>query len=161
MPEALKLIGLIMIGLSGVLTSIKILSSSDEDVRHTEALIELVSSLRSKIEVLCIPIPDILSATDPQIFVNCGYTSDDLPKNAEDLISKCKLKEDAELYKLFSEFVFSLGRGYKSEELSKCDLITEELKKILSRRKEERIKRKKTVPAICLSVSACIIILLI
>ena len=73
MPEILKLIGLIMIGFSGVLTSIKILASSDEDVGHTEALIELISSLRSKIEVLCIPIPDILSATDPQIFVKKEY----------------------------------------------------------------------------------------
>lgn len=157
----LKIIGFMLIGASGLLTSLKILSGSDKSVERTEALAELISAFRIKIDALCIPIPSILAGIDKELLVRCGYDRSSLPQNADELIEKCSFYDDKALYKLFCDFTSSLGRDYKKEELTKCMLAEEELTKLLKKRKEEREKRRKTAPAVCLCISAGIIILLI
>ena len=161
MLAELKIIGCILIACSGLYTGIKILSESSTNVEHTEAIYELISAIKIKIEALCIPIPDILSEINRETLINCGYSCEELPENCEELLEKCAFKDDKPLFELFSSFVNALGKGYKKEELAKCDLSTNELQLLLKKRKDEREKRKKTVPAVCICISAGIIVLLL
>jgi len=159
--EGLKLIGYMLIALAGIFECAKIINAGAEKAKLAEALYELISEIKSKIESFCLPIPEILSEIPKELLIKCGYSENSLPKNSEELIDKCTFKDDKELYSRFYEFVYTLGKNYKTEETAKCTYMAQSLEKIRKERKEEQIKSRKTIPAVCLSLSAGIIILLI
>lgn len=156
-----KILGSTFIVMSGAITSAKILGASHKDLLRVEALSELIRRICAKIEAFCAPLPEILRDVPESLFSECGYTSDNLPKTSEELCSFCTFADDAELYELYLSFIKGLGSGYQKEEIKKCNLFLEELNKILASRKEDFKRKKKVIPAVCISLSISVLILII
>ncbi len=157
----IKLLGSVLVLLSGYLSSKRLSSSSKREIETTEAVIDLVSSLMNKIDALCIPISDILKETDPELFRRCGYDTERLPQKKDDLLKLCSFKDDNALYGCFSSFVLALGGGYKSEEAARCAVTRDELHTLLQKRRSEYDRKRKTIPTVCMCIAVGVVIILL
>lgn len=156
-----KILGASLIVISGAITSTKFLSTARKDLLRVEALSELVRRICAKIEAFCAPIPEILKDIPKNLFLECEYVSDNLPMTSEELCSFCTFSDDTEIYDLYVSFIRGLGSGYQKEEIKKCNLFLEELNKIIASRRDEFKRKKKVIPAVCISLSISVLILII
>lgn len=161
MLSEIKIIGSALIAASGICEAVRILKDEKNKTSNAKAVRTLIENIRFKIESLSMPIPHILCELNSEILTDCGYKKDDLPSSCKALIDSCPFRDDTELFYLYKAYLTSLGKGYKKEELARCDAALLELNTLCEKRKAEAQKKQKTIPAVALTVSAGIIILLL
>lgn len=157
---AFKVFGSFLIVASGFAFSRILEAADDEKIRTTDALLELVGAVRSRIDSFCMPISEILGDIDPNILIRCGYPPENIPSDLESMNSLCPFSADCELFRIFEDYFGNIGSGYKSEELARCAITIEELKALAARRREERKRKKKTIPVLCTCIAAGIAVVL-
>ncbi len=156
----LRVVGGIMIVSSGLLASRFFGSEEDRKIERTDAFRDFLFAVRGRIESFCMPLSEILSDIDGDIFLRLGYKSDELPKNFEKMSENCPFFADEELSLLFRAFALSIGNGYRNEEIGRCENCILETEKLLEKRKNERQQKKKTVPVLAMAISLGIAVLL-
>lgn len=161
MLSEIKMIGCTLVAASGICETIRMLKDEKSKTSHAKAVRLLIENIKFKIESLNLPIPHILCEINKDILIDCGYPNDDLPTSCEALIRNCPFRNDTELSTVYISYLTSLGKGYKGEEIARCDTAISELDKICEKRRIESIKKQKTIPAIALTISVGIIILLV
>lgn len=156
---AFKIIGSVLIILSGCFLSRKMIRSDDAAVQRLVAFSELLTSIRSRIENYCMPTDEILKDLPHELLIRCGYKPTAIPESMEQMLSECPFSNDAEIGGLLLKFFSSLGTSYKAEEVARCRLACDELAVIIRRRNDENLKRRKTVPALGFCLSLVIVII--
>lgn len=130
----------------------------DRKLQRIESCIELLNFIMNSIDCFCLPVGDILYDVDSEFLFRCGYGREEKPKSAEEMLSGMDLSGDEELRHIMERFWNSVGRSYRAEEVARCRMAIEELKVLFAKRRDERAKKKKTVPVLCICSALGIVI---
>lgn len=154
----IKLIGgaLIMIFSAGAASYI--VSCEKKKIEEIEGFIALLRYIRNQIDCFSVPMETILSSC-PEILSKLGV--DETTTSFSELISKCDMTSGEECKKIIREFALSLGKGYREQELKKCDKAIGELENIKNRMVASYPSKKKTTSALCLAIGGALLIALL
>lgn len=148
----MKIIGSILIVLASIFSSYYYEKNHKCDISKIENLIELINYIKSKIEYYSLPIEEILKNYDnksPWIEMLINRETIDAKNFNENT------KND------ILNFFFSIGKGYKKEQLSLCEYTIRNLNKELERMKTEFIKKTKIYRSLSLFFGVGLVILII
>jgi hypothetical protein len=158
--SSLKIVGAIIIAVSGIVGSYVLNSAARHTLEQIEGFLSLVRHLRNEIECFCMPLPSALARCPREVLVRCGYTASDVPKSVRELVDGCVVS-DGETQKAMLSFASSIGKGYRDEQLGLCDYcieLIEARRQIACEQLPSRIKRNS---AVCMCGALAVVILLI
>ena len=116
----LKIIGALLLALSGALGAYVTNQRAAHSLRQAEGWLMLLRLIRTQVECFSLPISRILSGCDPSLLIRCGYGYREPPDGLESLWRCCEIR-DGETDGLISDFVREFGKGYREEQLRSCD----------------------------------------
>ncbi len=154
-----KAVGGALVMLGGAMTSLILNRAASDKLSRLDALLSLLSYIRSQIDLFCLPIGEILKRADPELLLRCGA-----PESANgfgELISELEPRPDDEVMKLLAAFESTLGELYREEQLKSLDYYISELSALRDRLSGELGKRRRLNRTLCLSAAAAIVILFI
>lgn len=158
--SSLKIVGAIIIAVSGIIGSYVLNSAAKRTLEQIEGLISLVRHLRTEIECFCMPLPSALERCPREVLVKCGYTANGIPKSVRELLDGCVIC-DGETQKVMLSFAGSVGKGYRDEQLGLCDYCIELLEARRQSACEQLPSKIKRNSALCLCGALAVVILLI
>ncbi len=158
--SALKVIGAIIIALSGIVGSFTLNRAARRSLEQTEGFITLIKRLRSDIDCFSLPLPTALERCPAEVYIKCGYFLGQTPRSVRALIEACSVS-DAESFRIMKAFAGSIGRGYREEQLAICDYYADLLEERRQRLYEQLPTRTKRNSALCLCGALAVVILLI
>ncbi|MBQ6263785.1 MAG: hypothetical protein IJK58_09760 [Clostridia bacterium] len=129
--------GVSLVLVSSLAVSYSFISDKRKTIRHTEAILELISHVRSNIDFFLTPVEGIFEGFKNDALESCGF-SDVLRRSGIEkavgihAASLSKVTEDA-----LVNFSRSLGRSYKEEQIRLCDFCSEKVSAELEREREE------------------------
>lgn len=153
-----KVFGSALVVASSAWIAFRINAEEDRKLQRIESYIELMNFIMNSIDCFCIPVGDILHDADSELLLRCGYEKKEKPRSAEDMLFGGDAFGDEELLQIMQRFWSSVGRSYRNEEVARCRMAIEELKALFSKRRDERTKKKRTVPALCICSALGIVI---
>lgn len=124
---------------------------------QAEALISLIRYIRSEIECFAMPIPRALARCPRKLLEECGFSSEDAPKSAEELLENIN---DGVTHAHFARFCGEIGKGYRDEQLALCDYYITVLEERRLKLAEQLPLRKRINSALCMSGAFAIVIVL-
>ncbi len=158
--SALKIVGVLIIAVSGIVGSYTLNCAARRSLEQTEGFIAILRRLRSDIECFSMPLPTFLERCPSELYAKCGYSSDGAPRSVAALVDGCSVY-DAESCKTMRAFARSIGRGYREEQLAICDYYTDILEERRQRLCEQLPNKTKRNSAMCLCGALAVVILLI
>ena len=129
--------GALLVIASSLAISASFVSDKRKKIRHTEAILELISHVRSNIDYFLTPVDGIFEGFKNDALESCGFC-DVLRKSGiekavdEHTASLSQATEDTLAY-----FSRTLGRSYKEEQIKLCDYCAEKISEELEREREE------------------------
>lgn len=156
----LKIVGAVIVAVCGIVGTYTLNSSAKRSLEQIEGFISLVRHIRSQIECFSMPLPTALERCSDEVLAKCGYKGAKTVKSISELLESCS-EEDAESGKLMREFAASIGRGYRTEQLTLCDYYIGLLETRRKRVCEQLPSRLKRNSAVCLCGALAVVILLI
>ncbi len=158
--EFLKSAGAILVLISGVYLGGYLNRSAQGTLGQVEGFLRLLQGIRLQVECFSLPIGEILARTDRSILSACGWRRERSPHDLRELLGGCVIT-DSETERLLLEFSSEFGKGYRQEQLNRCDCCLRQIEK----RKEElagRLAGKKKVNlTLCTASAAAVVILLV
>ncbi len=152
-----KLIGAVLIALSGGLTAYRLNRKASDAFHRAAALCRFLGYVKNEIECFALPISQILSRADRELLDRCGYVGKNAPQSLFELCQNIRWA-DGETKILMERFCSEFGRCYKDEQVQRCAYFLsglEERKRTLER---ELPSRKKLNSTLCLSGSLALLI---
>ncbi len=126
-----------------------------------DGFIELLAYIRNQIKCYMMPIDSIFKGCSKSILLKCGYFSNSIPKNLEELLSNSVLYIDNESELHLNNLARGFGTVYFNEQIKLCDDCLNELNKIREKNTVKRKNDRKVSLAICISMSLSLILILI
>lgn len=116
---ALKLIGAVLIGMSGVIMSISYRRFQLRKLTTVDGFISLLFYIKGQVDCFSRPRSDILATLPAEVFCacNCPHGAETL----EELVEASRIYLDDETLRLVSSFVSEFGSTFKDEQLRRCD----------------------------------------
>ena len=131
---ALKLIGSLLFGLSGVIMAISYRRFQLRKLRTVDGLISLILYIKGQIECFSRPRSEILSTLPAEVFCACNC-----PRGAEtleEMVEASRIYLDEEPLRLLTSFAAEFGSTFREEQLRRCDYyisaLSEERKRVFS-----------------------------
>ncbi len=115
----IKLVGAVLIGLSGVIMSISYRRFQLRKLNTVDGFISLFFYIKGQIDCFSRPRSDILSSLPAEVFCACNC-----PRGAEtleELVEASRIYLDEEILRLVSSFAAEFGSTFKDEQLRRCD----------------------------------------
>lgn len=134
-------------------------AESDRSVACARSLCELLRYTREMIESFSLSGGAILGGCEARLLEGCGYRLQKRPESFAELFEGCEIG-DAECARLFGEFCQSFGRGYRAEQLRRCEHCLSALVARAELLSTESASRKKIITAATLSGALMLAILL-
>lgn len=125
---ALKLVGAALLISSSALTGNALYSYECAKLKESEAFLNLIRHIKTRISCYRTPIPEIISDYESKELKECGFL-DGFDISWNDALSSCteKLHIDDETKKLLTGFGDELGASAKDEQMNACDYYIERL----------------------------------
>ena len=155
-----KLVGAVLLALSGVAGAVWMNRRSSMGLRQADGFLALLRYVRNQVECFALPVSEILRRCDPRVLSECGYASESVPRRMEELVEACRV-EDRETVAYMARFSAEFGRCYRDEQVQSCEYYCSLL---LSRRNAlagELPGKKKLHSTLCVSGALAMVILLI
>lgn len=153
-----KIFGSALVIISSAWVARRIGAGEDRKLQRIEACIELLNFIMNCIDCFCMPVGDIFHDVDSDLLFRCGYDRKEKPVSTEDMLAFLDFSGDDELRHIMERFFRGVGKSYRAEEVARCKMAIEELRALLEKRREERQKKKKTVPVLCICSAFGIVI---
>ncbi len=157
----IKWLGIGFILIAAWLFSIGLIREHRNVLRELEALSDMVQYIRDNIDHLMKPLPDIFVSYRNDYLESTGF----LPQIRHIGLKRAWNEQDFYLYGepflLLSDFIHTIGSGYRTEELRLCDYTLTRLHETLESRRRDssnRLKLYKTVPTM-LALSIILILI--
>ncbi len=157
----IELTGAAIVIVAAILASFRLIYEYKTNLRELEALYDMISYIRDNIEHLMKPLPEIFASYSNEYLESCGFLSvvreSDLKQAWKGQVFRVK----GEAYTLTTDFVNSIGSGYRTEELRLCEYTLRRFYDIIEKTRAEsknKIKLYKTVP-ILLALSVILILI--
>lgn len=117
----LKLVGGLLLALTGVVLAVSIYRFEQKKLRVIDAFISLIFHIKGQIDCYSLPLCDIMQNRPTDL---------ELPRGTGDffeLLSHSKIYLDAEAYRLLERFYLEFGSLYREEQLKRCDYYIDAL----------------------------------
>ena len=153
-----KIFGSLLVGLGGGAVCYFLYKREHTALVRAEAWESLASYIGGQVECFALPIGQILSGAEREIFTACGYVGEDTPADLKGLFGGSTI-EDGQTRDTAKRFCFEFGRGYAEGQAARCRYyaeIFEERKKKIS---AELPARKKLYYTLCISASLAVLII--
>lgn len=141
---ALKFAGAALIFSSSFLAGNALYSYERAKLKESEAFLNLIRYIKTRISCYRTPIPEIISEYKSKELNECGFFEDfDISWN--EALSACfeKLHIDDETKKLLTDFGDELGASDKDEQINACDYYIERLGSHVENLKSELSQKQK------------------
>lgn len=137
----LKILGCVLVALSGIAVSITLGRGFASALRCAESWERLLVRIKNEIECFSLPISDILLRVEPSLLRQCGYQGKDTPRGLSELLDKTVFA-DRETERIITRFTSEFGRSYKNEQVGRCayfaSLMEERKRKLASELPQKR-----------------------
>ncbi|MBR7033534.1 MAG: hypothetical protein IKI03_07900 [Clostridia bacterium] len=117
--------------------TVSVVSDKRKRIRHTEAVLDLISHVRSNIELFLTPVSGIFSDFRNDDLEACGFSAVLRDSGIEEAVRKGAASLSVETEEVLTFFSSSLGKSYKEDQLRLCDYCGEKIKAELEREREE------------------------
>ena len=156
-----KLLGAATVIAASFLSGVFVISSGKSKIALLEALLELVTYIRTRIKLYLTPVGDILSSFRSEFLERSGFGKLMRESGLTAAITQvpCELPKGAK--DTLVRFASGLGTGYAEQEMKRCDECITELERICAEEKEKLSKNKRLylfLPPLC-ALSAIILLL--
>ena len=144
-----KWIGAGIVLIAAGMLSIGLTREHKDILRELEALCDMVQYIRDNIDHLMKPLPDIFISYQNDYLETIGFLPQIRHIGLEEAWNEQSFSLSEEVFFLLSDFIRSIGSGYRTEELRLCDSTLTRLKENLDRIHRDsanRLKLYKTVP---------------
>ena len=155
-----RIVGAILVAVSGFLGAYILNSRAKSAIAQIDGLIMLVRHIKNEIECFCVPIPTAFARCSCEIYERCGLRGEGAPTDADSFFAACAIT-DSQAKEQMRRFWGSLGRGYRDEQVSLCDLCVSALE---ARRRElvsQLPSKIKVNSSLCVCSSLLVVILLL
>lgn len=153
-----KLIGAILLGLSGGMIAYELNKNATRALLQTEAFCRLLNHIRSQVECFALPIVDILSTADIELLRECGYTGKDAPTSLSKLYEGTHWR-DSRTEMIIRRFSDEFGKSYRAEQVGRCSYYLSLLEERKRTAERELPAKKKLYLTLCTSASLAVLIL--
>ena len=154
----LKLIGAVLIGISGVIMSVSYRRFQLRKLATVDGFISLLFYIKGQIDCFSRPRAEILSSLPLEVFCACNC-----PRGAEtleELVMASRIYLDEETQRLVSSFAAEFGSTFKNEQLRRCDYYISALSEERKRVYQAVSARSKSGGALWIFVCLGIVILM-
>lgn len=152
-----KLVGSLLLTLTGIVLAVSIYRFEQKKLRVTDAFISLILHIKGQIDCYCMPLCDILKTRPEGLDIPC-------PKDAQEdlgaMIESSKIYLDGETYRLLWRFYSEFGSMYRDEQLRRCDYYIQALSEQRKLLFDDLPARAKIGSALCICSVIGILILL-
>ena len=138
--------------------SVSLLSEKRKRISHTEAILGLISHVRSNIDHFLTPVDGIFAEFRNETLESCGFSAVLRDSGINGAVGSHTASVSDETEAILSYFSRSLGGGYKDDQLSLCDYCSEKIEAELKRERED-LKRNLTAYRFAPPIFALFIIL--
>ena len=150
-----KVIGAVLLLLSGVLVAGRLNKIAAEALRQAEAWESLTEEIKRRVESFSLPISDILEECGSPLLFRCGYTQSALPRDLSEMV-KHTCFYDAELANIAERFALEFGYEDRDAQTERCkyfaSLISEKRKGLGDALPEKRKLNLTVSLSICLGL---------
>lgn len=151
-----KLVGSLLLTMTGIVLAVSIYRFEQKKLRVTDAFISLILHIKGQIDCYSMPLCDILKTVDG-LDIPC-------PKEAREdfgqMLESCRIYLDGETYRLLWRFYSEFGSMYREEQLRRCDYYIEALSEQRKLLFDDLPARAKIGSALCICSVIGILILL-
>lgn len=155
---SVKLLGMLLLALGGVLAAIWLVRFERMKCRQAEGFLNLLRNIRLQIDCFGTPVGQILSSIDATLGKDIGITQK--AQSFSELLKNTPLLLPKDFCRLLEEFALSLGTGYREEELRYCDYYIARLDPMCARMCEELEKRTRLALILPLALTGALILML-
>ncbi len=134
------------------------ISEKRKRISHTEAILALISHVRSSIDHFLTPVDGIFTEFKNEALESCGFSAVLRDSGICGAVGSHTASLSEETEAILSYFSRSLGGGYKDDQLKLCDHCSEKIEAELEREREE-LKRNLTAYRFAPLIFALFIIL--
>ncbi len=138
--------------------AVSVVSEKRKRIRQTEAILELISHVRSKIDQFLTPLDGIFSDFRNEELEACGFSEILRSAGIEEAVVAHTASLSADTEQVLTFFSASLGQSYKEDQLRLCDYCIEKIRAELER-ENESLKRNVTAYRFAPLIAALFIIL--
>lgn len=115
-----KVAGALLLAACGILMTLVLNRRADRALSQLDGWIALLRYVRAQVDCFSLPMAEILSRGDEALLRSCGYEGGAPPRSFDDLLSACPIR-DEETRRILWGFADAFGRGYREEQLKRCD----------------------------------------
>ena len=130
----LKLVGAVLIGLSGVVRSMSYRRFQLRKLSTVDGFISLIFYIKGQIDCFSRPRSEILASLPAEVFCACNCREG--AETLDELVEASRIYLDEETLRLVSSFASEFGSTFKDEQLRRCDYyisaLSEERKRVFA-----------------------------
>ena len=116
---AYKIIGALILFVSGLWGAHLLNMRAEAALRQAEGILSLLRTVKLRVDCYAEALPEILSSISPETLRDCGYRSEVVPRDLDQLLSGCAVLDEESVSALI-EFASEFGRGYRDEQVRAC-----------------------------------------
>lgn len=155
-----KLIGAVFLFASALFCACYLISREKRRMKILRGFTDLIGEIYKQIEMLNLPIPEILSGADRDFLLLCGAADGD-KITLERLVDLTEDVLTAREKELILSFSAGLGRCYRDEQLKLCKYYYGEIGICLEKLKSEYPKKRRLIFTLSICAALGVIILII
>ncbi len=156
----LKILGALLLILSGVGGGYMLNSTASVSLSQTDSFLSLLRYIKGRVDCFSLPISEIFSRCDKELFSLCGWKYDRSPKDIDDLLNNCEIKDMA-TEKILLEFSSDFGMNYREEQIRRCEYYISLLEDRRERIAAELPTKKKLNSTLCIAAVLAVVIIMI
>lgn len=144
-----ELVGAGIVILSALFISTGLIRDYKNNLRELESLYDMILYIRDNIEHFMKPLPDIFRTYTNEYLESCGFLPSVRQTDLRQAWNGQTFAIDGEANILITDFIHTIGSGYRTEELRLCEYTLGRLRGIIDKSRAEsgnKIKLYKTVP---------------
>ena len=153
-----RLLGVLILVGSGIGVAYRLNLRSSVALERAEAWLSFLRFVKLRVECFSLPAPTILKQCDDKLLRRCGYVSECVPEQFEELLAKCD-GLDAETERILGGFSEDFGKGYWDEQLHSCEYYFSMLNEHKESLKKQVPIQRKLRSTLCISIVIAVIIL--
>ena len=153
--------GALLLLCSGVGIAFLMVKREETILCRTSAILDMIVFVRDQVDIYSISAPQIFSNMGEKMIKSCGYdVSFGIPENFLDMYLRCDIP-DAVTKNAFFDFATGFGKSYRAQEVQKCDICAEKIRKREQELSAKLPMKRKMIFGISVCASLVLLILLI
>ncbi len=157
----MRILGILALLVSAVGVALVLVRDAEHTLLRTRSLVKLLGITRDSVGMYAMSAPEILKKCGNALIEACGYpTKRKMPDSFLEMSLECDIP-DGETRAAFVEFAKDFGKSYRAQEVQRCELCIERLRKRERTLASELPGKKKIIFSVSLCSALVLLILLL